>query len=91
MALVFHGTLGAILVLYALYWLRLVRGEGEGNTRAGGCFSCPVVSPRCRLPVHQNIFDVLTYLTPLLVLLTFSGRATLLTLAKNRAKADKSD
>lgn len=25
MALVFHGTLGAILVLYALYWLRLVR------------------------------------------------------------------
>lgn len=61
MALVFHGTLGAILVLYALYWLRL------------------------------NIFDVLTYLTPLLVLLTFSGRATLLTLAKNRAKADKSD
>lgn len=24
LALVFHGTLGAILVLYALYWLRLV-------------------------------------------------------------------
>jgi hypothetical protein len=42
-------------------------------------------------PPLQNIFDVLTYLTPLLVLLTFSGRVTLLTLAKTRVKTTKSD
>ncbi len=28
-ALVFHGTLGAIFLLYALYWLQLVRGDVE--------------------------------------------------------------
>lgn len=60
-AILFHLSFGAILVLYALYWLQL------------------------------NIFEVLTYLTPLLVLLTFTGHYTLEALASARNKAKKSD
>ncbi len=40
-------------------------------------------------PSSQNIFQVITYLTPLLVVLTFSGRYTLLHLANVRAKREK--